>query len=806
MTTPKKFHFIGIGGIGMSALARLTKHRQYLVSGSDSNRNEQVQFLEEEGIQVFDQKLFEKSFCSKTTIVYSTAIKTDHPELNRAKALGCEVWHRSKLLNFLLQETQSLAVSGTHGKTSTSALLTHVLQSAQRDPSYVIGGLLKSNRTNSGLGTQPYFVLEADESDGTLIHYHPTGGICTNIEADHLDYHYRDLHHIIEIFTQFIDQVKESHLFFWCKDCPQLKKLNPKGFSYGFDPDSDLRIYDYVQRQNQCFFSIDFQGKKITSIQLNQMGRQNVLNAAAVIGLSLQLGLEVTEIKKGLKTFEGIHRRADLIGKHQNVFFFDDYGHHPTEIDCTLKGFRQAFPKNRLIAVFQPHRYSRIEHFEEAFTKCFKKASEVWLLDVYSAGENPIENFSMDEFRENIQKYSHIPVHRVQESHLGEAFKKHLLPHDVVVGFGAGSISLSLKKGFEKFKTIEKKLKVAILFGGQSPEHYISKISKNYITEGLDQKLYEKELFYVDLDGRFSQAPSYSSTDEVLPTPIFEALKKCDFVFPVFHGPSGEDGLIHAFLKLLKVPYAGSDFKSSSLCMNKYWTKQIVSKVGIKTGQNFCYTQKEWRESASRKIKQIESALKYPLVVKPNHLGSSIAISFVHSKEELLKAVEDVFQVDDEVLFEEKVKGREFEICLLEGHILYDPAPGEILSSKRQYDYVAKYSRDPIIKLAKAEMSLSSIDRCKQMAKKAYRALRLNSFVRFDFFITPSGEIIFGEANPFPGLTPKSLFPRMLDAHGVSQQEVVDAMVLHGLYEHRLRQKKIETYTQVTRALEHVTQ
>lgn len=799
-----KFHLIGIGGIGMSALARLLLAQNHSVSGSDLSQNGETEKLKKEGAQVFSEHTSQNIQEKETTIVYSTAISDDNPEMVKAKSLQCPLWHRSDLLSYLMQSYQPLAVAGTHGKTSTSALLTHTLISCSESPTYVVGGILMNQKTNSQKGTGKYFVLEADESDGSLLKYHPYGSILTNMEEDHLDYYYRDLSHIRECFTQYIGQVKDPNVFFWCKDCPNLRELNPKGFSYGFHKESDLKIVSFRQDKWSTFFSIEFKGKRYEDIELSMIGQQNVLNAAAVFGLCLQLNIEGDGIREAFQSFKGIRRRGERIGTCQNIEFVDDYAHHPTEVEYLLKSIRKSFPQRRVLALFQPHRYSRMKYFQEDFSKAFKKSSEVWLTEVYAAGEPPLEDFDPKEYASRIEKESLVPASFVPKEQLVETLLKKLKPHDVVVTIGAGDIT---RYGREAFKALQEKpvkLKVGVICGSRSPEHYISLNSSKFFIDALDPNLYDTTVFKIDLDGNWQIKGE--ETSETLSQTVFEMLLACDLFIPIVHGPHGEDGMIQGFLQTLKKPYVGPNYITCGFTMNKVWTKAVIEKAGIKVARSTWFTHKEWISSPKKCIQKIEKEVPYPLAVKPVSLGSSIAISFAGDRKEFIQAAQKVFEVEENVLVEEKIKGREFEICILDDDPLTCPRPGEICSKSRQYDYSAKYSKDPIVKIPQADLDPKLIQKCQVMAKKVYRAIQGKGFIRIDFFINQKGDLIFSEVNPMPGCTPKSLFPRMLKAHGLMPKAIVDQMVINGLYNHRLN-RKVNMKTQLfAEAIEHVSQ
>ena len=432
------FHLIGIGGIGMSALAHLLLAQKCSVTGSDSSKGEAVEKLTDQGARIYASHKEENLKKSSTTVVFSTAINKDNPEMKKAKLLGCDLWHRSDLLAHLMQSYQSLAVTGTHGKTSTSALLSHTLIIAEESPSFVIGGLINPQNTNGQVGSGRYFVAEADESDLSFLKYFPNHAIVTNLEIDHLD-HYKDYNEIESCFKQFISQVQQNLL--WCYDCENLRKISPKGLSYGYHKEADIVISNATQMGFKCIFDLKVAGKLYPKIELSMIGKHNISNAAAVFGLCIKLGIDEQAVRKAFSSFLGVKRRAEKIGEHQEIQIYDDYAHHPTEVNCMLSSFRESFPKRRIIALFQPHRYSRLMPLKKAFSNSFAHATEVWVTDVFSAGEPINEDFSMHCFVEEIEKSSLASSCYIPKDQLLDHFKKHIRPFDVLITIGAGDVT-----------------------------------------------------------------------------------------------------------------------------------------------------------------------------------------------------------------------------------------------------------------------------------------------------------------------------------------------------------------------------
>lgn len=437
----KSYHFIGIGGIGMSGLARLLLSQGIAVSGSDIASNATIEELVRMGALIYKGQKKEH-VPTEAIVVYSSDIKTDNPEYQAALELQLPMQHRSDLLEELVQESRSLAVTGTHGKTTTSSLLATVLAEGGADPSFAIGGILPAFQSNARLGKGNFFVFEADESDRSFLKYHPFGAIVTNIDKDHLNNYEGSEALLVEAFRTFMMQVQSSSHLFWCGDDEFLCALNRPGQRYGFNPHCEWRIKDYHQMGFKLFFDLEHHGKLYSAIELALVGQHNVLNGAAVFGLAMTLGIEEKKIREAFKAFKGVLRRCERKGLAHGVLFLDDYAHHPTEIEATLKGIREAIGTHqRLIAVFQPHRYSRTLDCLGSYGSIFDAANEVLLTDIYAAGEAPIPHLSHRLIQQEIEQASKVPCHYVARSALSHFLKQFVRPDDVVVTLGAGDVT-----------------------------------------------------------------------------------------------------------------------------------------------------------------------------------------------------------------------------------------------------------------------------------------------------------------------------------------------------------------------------
>lgn len=367
----------------MSGLARILLDKKVVVSGSDLASSVITEGLQNQGatISVGQQS---KNISPNIMVVFSTDIKEDNPEYKAAVKLKCHMLHRSELLIKLTEGLKTLAVTGTHGKTTTSALLAWVLAEAGCDPSFAVGGIVQNFQSNGRHGKGEFFVAEADESDGSFCRFHPEGAIVTNIGLDHMNY-YQTEERLLEAFSTFMDQVGR---LFWCGDDERLQALRKGGISYGFGERCQLRASHFRQEGFKAIFDVSFEGKQYRDLELALVGRHNVLNALGVFGLALKLGVAEQPIRQAFQTFLGVARRCEVKGEVGGVLFLDDYAHHPTEVQATLRAVREAIGQRRLVAVFQPHRYTRTKECLGTFGKL--DADLLFVTDIYAAGEAPI--------------------------------------------------------------------------------------------------------------------------------------------------------------------------------------------------------------------------------------------------------------------------------------------------------------------------------------------------------------------------------------------------------------------------------
>lgn len=448
----RPFHFIGVGGIGMSALAQILAERHLPVSGSDIRLNHITQRLEGVGAHIFGQqdsqnlKFFQSA--DPPQVICSTAISESNAEYKAALAMGCPVFHRSDVLAALIQTHQSIAVAGTHGKTTTSGLISYLLTQNGLDPTVVIGGEVSALGGNARLGKGPYLVAEADESDGSLTKFAPYLGIVTNIELDHPD-HYSSLDEVIDTFAQFSHHCE---LTIGCLDCPTIRTHLTPNLSYSLDPNTGATYtVTEVQYQGDGSQALVWEkGEKLGVLNLRVVGSHNLSNALAAIAVGRHLGLDFDPIAAALATFDGAKRRFEFRGSRQGIALVDDYAHHPSEIQVTLAAARlqvttQRSPlpiqPTRIVAVFQPHRYSRTQALLSEFAQSFGDADVVLISDVYAAGESNPDHTSGQTVADAIQQH-HAQVHYCASLPLiTQWLTQNLCPGDLVLFLGAGNLN-----------------------------------------------------------------------------------------------------------------------------------------------------------------------------------------------------------------------------------------------------------------------------------------------------------------------------------------------------------------------------
>ena len=443
-------HFVGIGGIGMSGIAEILHNLGYSVQGSDISDNANVQRLRDLGITVFVGHQATNVEDAKVVVI-STAVKPNNPEVVAARAEMIPVVRRSEMLAELMRLKAAIAIGGTHGKTTTTSLVATMLDAAGLDPTVINGGIINSYGTNARLGEGDWMVVEADESDGTFVKVPSTISVVTNIDPEHLD-HWKDFDQLREAFKNFVQNIPFYGFAVLCIDHPEVQALIGKVtdrriFTFGFSPQADVRAVNVRTNIGESIFDVvirervDSEERVIKDVRLPMVGDHNVSNSLAAITVALELGIPDDKIVSAFDGFTGVKRRFTKTGEVDGVTIIDDYGHHPVEIKAVLKAARQA-TQNNVIAVVQPHRYSRLHDLFEDFCTCFNDADSVIVADVYEAGESPIEGASRDALVEGLRNRGHRHVSALEgPDKLAEVIRNEAKPGDLVVCLGAGSIS-----------------------------------------------------------------------------------------------------------------------------------------------------------------------------------------------------------------------------------------------------------------------------------------------------------------------------------------------------------------------------
>ena len=444
-------HFVGIGGIGMSGLALIMKGLGFKVQGSDISSNKNIERLKKNKIKVYighNKKNIQKS----TILVISSAIKQSNSEIIKAKEKQLPIYKRGDMLAHVVSLLKrNIVVSGSHGKTTTTSLVSGIFSKAKLDPTIINGGVLNSFNNSAKLGKSDWCILESDESDGSFVNMSPTYSIITNIDQEHMDY-YKTMNNLKQLFIKFIEKTPSFGKSFICLDDKNnkeiVKKLKIKNYyTYGTDNNSQFCIKNISQSKEFSKFNINIKlpGKKnfiINNIKIPLLGLHNVRNATAAAAVASTIGISKKIIKEALKEFKGVQRRFNKIFVFREATFFDDYAHHPTEIKELLKGVRHVYKKEDIVCVFQPHRISRLKDLKKEFSSSFKNANSVILCPIYSAGEKLKLGFNYLNFAKTIIKNSKVNVFLINnEIQLARYVKQNIYGKKIVIGMGAGSIS-----------------------------------------------------------------------------------------------------------------------------------------------------------------------------------------------------------------------------------------------------------------------------------------------------------------------------------------------------------------------------
>jgi len=443
-------HFVGIGGIGMSGLALIMNDLGFKVQGSDISNNKNIERLKRKKINIFIGHK-KRNINKSTILVISSAIKSNNPELKFAKKRKIPIYKRGEMLANVVSLMKNVVVAGSHGKTTTTSLISNIFTHAKIDPTVINGGVLNSFSGSAKLGKSDWCILESDESDGSFIKIPSTYSIVTNIDKEHLDY-YKSLEVLKKNFVNFIEKTPTFGKAFICLDDQNnrqvIKKISNLNYNtYGTNKLSNFKIFNILQKENYSKFDlkISLPGTKenfIKNIKIPLIGLHNIRNSTAAAAVAFSVGIPIKIIKMGLEKFSGVQRRFTKVFSFRNVPFFDDYAHHPTEITEVLDGVKKVYKNKEIVCIFQPHRISRLKNLHNEFSKSFKKADTIILCPIYKAGENIKLGFSYNNFAKKIIKNSKVKLILIKNNlDLVKYVKQNIYGNKIAIGMGAGSIS-----------------------------------------------------------------------------------------------------------------------------------------------------------------------------------------------------------------------------------------------------------------------------------------------------------------------------------------------------------------------------
>ena len=758
-------HFVGIGGAGMSPLAKILLLLGYNVSGSDQGTSPIIEELVRFGARVWTDGQRAENVRGADAIVVSTAIPYDNPEVIAAWDLRIPKLHRSDINAALVNEYDGIAVAGSHGKTTTTSMIGVTLDRVGVSPTIIVGGEVPDLGTNAKLGTSRYLVSEADESDGSFLKLRPHVAVVTNVEDDHMD-HYGTMEKIIDAFRTFIEQVDEDGTAILCFENEILRKLAAETkrcvISYAIDQEADYRAADIETHGSIISFTVFERGAELGRISLNIPGRHNVLNALACIAVARLADVSFAQIQDALAGFHGAKRRFQTKGKERGIWVVDDYAHHPTEIAVTLTAARATNPK-RLICVFQPHRYSRTNLLRTEFGACFAAADLLLLTDVYAAGEAPIPGVSGETLMEEVAKQTgQDAVYLPERADLERYLAQHVRAGDLVITMGAGNI-------MEVGETLVEQLKngtagtgerpIVVVMGGPSTEAEVSRRSGTAILEALRSKDY----------------PAVGM--ELVPTTFAEEIQKLNpaIVFNALHGKYGEDGILQGTLDMLGIPYTGSGVRAAALTMDKLTAKRIFRAEGIRTPRFLCICAGEHDANIAERIR---TEFGLPVVVKAPEQGSSIGVYIVTRAEDLQSAIDEAFSYGSEVLIEEFIRGRELTVVVWGTPTDAEALPViEITTTSGRYDYASKYTPGASAHIVPAELSAECTAAVQDLAVRAFCACGCTGVARLDVMLGEEGEPYAIEVNAVPGMTATSLVPDAARAVGIEFPELCEKIL-----------------------------
>lgn len=760
-----RVHFIGIGGAGMSAVARILLHRGRKVSGTDLVPSRILDELRAYGADISIGHDAKKVFGASAVVVTDAVDLKSNPEVSVAKELGLPLLRRSQALADLLKNCRVIAVTGTHGKSTVTAMIGHILETHSFDPMVVIGADAVDYGGNVRMGNGEYAVVEACEAYNSFLDLSPEIVVLTNLEPEHLDFH-KNWENLLSSVEEFVKKARGTPKYVYCSSdegASQVAHRVQGGVPYDFSLKPWNAVYD------KGILKTSF-----GEFRLQQFGRHNALNALAAVAVAQLLSISPESAFRSLLSYRGLKRRMEKIGERDGVIVYDDYAHHPTEIHATLDAFREFYPEKRLIVAFQPHLYSRTRDFLNGFIEALCKADVVFLTDIYPAREEPIPGISSTLICEGLEKSKKECFHEASKHFLPRTVANYVRTGDVVIGMGAGDIETFAPNLVKEIARKSEPLRVGVFCGGQSTEREVSKLGGINVANALKRKGYRVEL--------------YDPTELLVGQSNVQKLtgaERPDIVFLLLHGTSAEDGTIQGFLELLRIPYTGSGVLPSATAIDKYRTKQVLSAHGIPTPKAKLLFSSSGTTPLPTKV-VIGQWETFPVVVKPNRQGSTIGLGIARNQKELEECIEIARKYDSQVLLEEYIEGIEITVPVLDNETL--PIV-EIRPKSGSYDFAAKYTPNATDEIVPANISKKAEELAKRYALDAHRILALADFSRSDMIVR-GDEVFFLEVNTIPGMTSTSLLPRSANAAGIAFDELCCRILEPALRRYGIEKKK----------------
>ncbi len=767
-----RVHLVGIGGAGMSGIAEVLVNLGFEVSGSDLADSSTTRHLLQLGATIY-QAHDKANIKGADVLVVSSAISPDNAEVTAAREQRIPVVPRAEMLAELMRFRRGIAVAGTHGKTTTTSLTASLLAEAGLDPTFVIGGLLNAWGSHARLGAGEYLVAEADESDGSFLLLQPVVALVTNIDRDHLDNYDGSFENLKKSFLEFLHHLPFYGAAVLCLDDPHTAAIIPAVtravVTYGLSEKADVRASEVQQQGRMMHFNLHLPADdNCHRVCLNLPGEHNVRNALGAIAIVWELGVDVAAVIGSLSHFQGIGRRFAEVGTFAlpegEVMVIEDYGHHPSELQATLTAARNGWPDMRLVAVFQPHRFSRTRDLFDDFVQVLSEADLVVLTNVYAAGERALEGIDSRALCQSIRargKVDPILIPEVADIAGGIAFDVAGWGPGIAAGswqyrpgcrtnphtrFFHGGSGMSIKPAL-KITDAAEFGQVGLVIGGDSAEREVSLNGGRAVAAALERKGITHQVF----DG---------------PLALFEGIRqgRVDRVFNLLHGPGGEDGTLQGALQLMGVPYTGADLASSALTMDKVRSKWVWERNGIPTPPFMHFGLEE------NDFQRALDVFGLPVFVKPTGLGSSIGISKVNSEQDLNDATALARSYGPVIIIEKEIRGGEYFVGVLERLTL--PLI-RVVTPREFYDYTAKYESDetqyhcPCGLSAETELSLQT------QALRAFDLLGASGWGRVDLLLDEMEQPWFLEINTTPGMTDHSLVPQAASQMGIDFDELV---------------------------------